>query len=350
MLQIGYLDDSRLQNIPKRARAAHEFCFYLHDLIAQMTASAERSGINQLQIVLRDEDDVAALQACENPIEFLSQTGRHEEERKLAVSHICAALFPDMLHFIHAGLVAFEKRKFTLAFACLRKPFKEGLPLIALMCADEEDFFQKFRKDPVGYFDGRSFNGPTKKDAFEKAVLKCPDLFPMSSDRLHSLIFDGKNESGFSGLFDKAMHLVTANSNIKTDPYNFNFIFKHPTQDDIYDTSYEGISYILLCLHLMQLELMKRFNHPTEGYLKQLNMRAVGTYQATFLPGKSDMVVALNDTLGELMKCPVCHKEIRIKKSTAPRFFITEILECNHCGNEHQFPLSWLLSNNAEHK
>lgn len=348
MPQIGYLREDRLKNVPKRHRAAHEFSFYLHDLIAHLTSAAEQSGAGSIQIELETEQDVEAFKAASNAIDFLSATGRTDEERRLLVNHICAALLPDMLHFIHAGLTALEKRKFTLAFACFRKPFNEGLPLIALLCADEEDFFAQFKSDPVGFLDGSRFNRPNKKLAIEAAIAKCSDASIMSADLLYAYLFDFKTPSGFAGLFDKAMHLVTRNTDIKTEAYNLNFIFKDPRQNDIYESSYQGISYVLLCIHLMQIELMKRMHFPADGYLKQLNIRAVGAYQALFLKGRSEIANSMNEMLGDLMKCPVCHERVRLRKRTAPMFFVTENLECDKCGHISQFPLAWLMSNHAD--
>lgn len=346
--RIGYLSEDRLQDIPKRHWAAHEFSFYLHDLIAHLTYTAEQIGAGHIHIKLDTEIDVAEFQAASNPIDFLSATGRTDEERRLLVNHICAALFPDMLHFIHAGLAALEKRKFTLAFACFRKPFNEGLPLVALLCADEEDFFTKFKIDPVSFLDGGNFNRPTKRLAIEAAIAKCSGADFMSADVLYAYLFDFKNASGFAGLFDKAMHLVTRNQDIKTEAYNINFIFKDTRQNDIYESSYQGLSYVLLCIHLMQIELLKRMQFPADDYLKQLNMRAIGTYQALFLKGRSEIVSDMNETLGELMKCPVCHERVRLRKKTAPMFFVTENLECDKCGHVSQFPLAWLMSNHAD--
>ncbi len=348
MQRIGYLSEDRLQNIPKRHWAAHEFSFYLHDLIAGFTHTAEQIGAGSVHIKLETEGDIAALKAAANPIDFLASTGRTAEERRLVVNSICAALFPDMLHFIHAGLTALEKRKFTLAFACFRKPFNEGLPLIALLCADEEDFFTKFKNDPVSFLDGSNLNRPAKRSAIEAAIRKCSDASFMSADVLYAYLFDFKNSSGFAGLFDKAMHLVTKNKEIQTEPYNLNFIFKDPRQDDVYESSYQGISYVLLCIHLMQIELLKRMGFQANGYLNQLNMRALGTYQALFLKGRSEIASIMNRKLGELMKCPVCHERVHLRKKAAPMFFVTENLECDKCNRVSQFPLAWLMSNHAD--
>jgi hypothetical protein len=76
--------------------------------------------------------------------------------------------------------------------------------------------------------------------------------------------------------------------------------------------------------------------------------QAVGAYQALFLKGRSEIASGMNETLGGLMKCPVCHERVRVRKRTAPMFFVTENLECDKCGSVSQFPLAWLMSNHAD--
>ena len=49
-------------------------------------------------------------------LDLLSETGRYDKERRIALNGISVALFADMLHFIFEGLRALEKRKFTVAF------------------------------------------------------------------------------------------------------------------------------------------------------------------------------------------------------------------------------------------
>lgn len=213
------------------------------------------------------------------------------------------------------------------------------------MCADEEGFFAKFKADPLSFLDGGNFNRPAKRSAIEAALAKCPDSSFMSADALYAYLFDFKYASGFAGLFDKAAHLVTRNRDISTEEYNLNFIFKDPQDNDIYESSCQGLSYVLLCIHLMQIELITRMRFPANDYLKQLNIRAAGTYQTLFLKGSSSIAENVNETIVELMKCPACRARIRLRKKTAPMFFVTENLECDKCGHISHFPLTWLMSN-----
>ncbi len=343
-MQVGIIDIERLSEIPKRHWAAHEFCFYIHDLIAHLTRVAEEIGAGQLRIQLRDEADLEALRTSEDPIEFLIATGRTEEERRLMVNHVCRALFPDMLHFIHGGLIALEKRKFTMALSLFRKPFKEGLPLLALMSADEGDFFQKLKSDPRRYFDGQEFNAPAKKEIIAAAIDRCDGMEFAQPDALFSILFDYDNDGGLAGLFDKATHLFTRRSKNATEDYNINFIFKDPRDNDIYESCYRQIAYVLLFVHLLQIELLSRMGFPKASYLDHLTRVSVGGFESIFGNGPSRMVKFFNQEFREFMECPLCGEQIRLRKSTAAKFFLTEMLVCSRCGHEHQLPVSWIFT------
>ncbi len=349
-MHAGFIDTNRLSNIPKRDWAAHEFCFYIHDLIAHLTHVTEAIGAGQLNIELQNIADIEALKTAQNPIDFLSATGRSEEERWWIVNHICAALFPDMLHFIHGALMALENRKFTLAFSLFRKPFKEGLPLLALMCADETKFFQNLKSNPRKSFDGQEFNASAKKDIIAAAIQKCDGMGFADANALYSILFDYSNESGLAGLFDKATHLFTRRTNNATEDYNINFIFKDPRDNDIYDSSYKQVAYVLLFIHLLQIDLLGRMGFPKASYLEHLTRTSVGAFEVIFETGRSRMVSFVNQEYREFMKCLICNEKIRLRKSKAAKFFLMERLECNHCGHEYQFPTSWLFSqaNNDE--
>ena len=342
-MYIGIIEEGRLSEIPKRHWAAHEFCFHVHDLIADLTLLAEELGAGEMAIELRTESEIKDFELAEDPIEFLAKTGRTTEERRLMVNHIFRALFPDILHFIHGGLIALERRKFTLALSLFRKPFKEGLPLLASMCADEMEFFEKLKVNPKDNFDGQNFNSHAKRDVIAAAIKKCEGMEFADADTLYSILFDFNNDCGLAGLFDKATHLFTRRAGIATEDYNINFIFKDPRENDIFESCYPQITYVLLFIHLMQIELVSRMDFPKESYLERLYITSIGAYECIFGSGRSSMVQFCNRLFLPYMDCGTCGQKIRLRKSTAARFFLIEMLECNHCKYEQHFPVRWLF-------
>ena len=344
MSGLGLIDISRLRNIPEKHRAKHEFCFHLHDLMAGLLVEMDVTKTGRVSFSLENEDEAKLLEQSDHVLDFLAQTGRSEIERRAVVNHVSMALFADMLHFIYEALIALEKRKFTVAFTLMRKPFKEGLLLAAWMCADEEGFFDKLKANPRDSFDHGALSPKEKIGLLQKAIEKCRGMDFAKAERIHSLVYDRKNQLGLAPLFDKATHLVTRNENIATENYNINFIFKSPFDNDIYESHYSDLAMLLLFLHLIQIDLYSRMSFAKEKYLHWLLFTSIGAYESLFSVGRPRMVSLVNSSFKDFLVCQHCEAPIRLRKSDAPRFFVNEILECRDCGKAHRFPLSWLLS------
>lgn len=344
MKRIGIIDDERLRHVPKNRRGQHEYCFHIHDLMVQLLTEVELLQVGHVELHLDGEDEMRQLAESEHALDFLAATGRGEIERRVVINHMSVALFSDMLHFIFGALTALERRKFAVAFSLLRKPFKEGLLTAAWMCADEQDFFNRLKSDPRDSFDQGRLSPDQKKAVIQGAIDKCRGTSFADADRIYALVYDRKNEFGLAPLFDKATHLFTRNIHIATEDYNVNFIFKNPLDVDLYD-GYVDIAIILLFLHMMQIELCSRMDHYNKKYLNWLLFTSLGAYEALFVSGRSGMLLGANRMFKEFLNCPRCDEPIRVRKVDAPRFFITEMLQCRSCGAVHSFPLSWLLSN-----
>ena len=192
---------------------------------------------------------------------------------------------------------------------------------------------------------------------FRSAITATPGSGFTDAEAIYDAVFNYKNDIGFARYFDKATHLVTDFPRNRTEDYNLNFIFKNPLDDDVFEgNTYSQLAMLLLFLHLMQIELYGRMREPSKRYQNWLLITSLGAFEALFTKGRSRMIGVLNSKFRELMKCPHCDAQIRIKKSTAPRLLIGERLVCTQCQTEHHFPIGWLLSkgnhelfNNPEH-
>ena len=111
-----------------------------------------------IRFEIESEEDRQLLASGIHILDFLDKSGRGDLERRAVVNHVCNALFSDMLHFIYEALRALEKRKFTVAFSLLRKPLKEGMLIIAQMCADEVAFFDKMKSDAKNLLNRRDLD------------------------------------------------------------------------------------------------------------------------------------------------------------------------------------------------
>lgn len=349
MKPIGFIDQDRLRNIPKGSRPYHEYCFYLHDTMAGLLVQMEIQKASHVSFTIENDQELELLENGIHPLDFLSETGREDLERRAAINHICIALYADILHFIYEGLIALEKRKFSVAFCLLRKPFKEGLLILAQMCADEEAFFNRFKMDLNELLDFRKLNEEKIKSILENAMrsCECPPL--IDADNIYDCFFNRKNDMGLAGMFDKATHLITGFRHIQTENYNLNFIFKNPLDDDVYgEDVYIQISTMLMLLSLIQIELYSRMRKQKDSYKTWAIYTSIGAYEALFAPGRSKTAAHINKMLSEFLRCPMCDAQIRVKKNDIPRLLLGETLDCDNCLTTQHFPFGWLITRLTE--
>ncbi|NKC14113.1 MAG: hypothetical protein GKR94_18590 [Gammaproteobacteria bacterium] len=115
---------------------------------------------------------------------------------------------------------------------------------------------------------------------------------------LYEVALNRGNESGLAGLFDRATHLVTRYRQIQAEAYNLNFIFKNLFDDDVYEEgTYPALAMLLLFLNLMQIELYGRMREPSKQYLNWMLFTTIGTFEALFTTGQSNMVRFVNQNL-----------------------------------------------------
>lgn len=342
---IGVIDPGRLENIPKKYWAQHEFCFHLHDLMAGLLVQMEIKKANHIKFEIASEEDRKLLSSGIHILDFLNKSGRGNLERRAVVNHVSIALLADMCHFVYEALRALEKRKFTVAFSLLRKPFKEGLLIVAQMCADEAAFFEKMKNDAKNLLNRKDFDETGIKDLLRRAIGACRGAKFANEDALYNATFNFQNDIGLASLFDKATHLVTEFRRNQTENYNLNLILKNSEDDDVYSgASYHQIAMVLLFIHLMQIELYSRMGEPSKKYQNWMLFTSIGTFEALFTKGRSRLTDFVNRDFSQFMQCPVCQTQLRIKKNDAPRLFLGERLDCGHCQTTQHFPFAWLLS------
>ena len=345
MNRLGIIDQSRLKNIPPKSQPQHEFCFHLHDLMTSLLVQMEIQKAGQVTLESLTDKDRRLLESGLHILDFLNESGRGDLERRAVINHLCVALYADMLYFIYEGLRALEKRKFAVAFTLFRKPLKEGMLFAAQMCADEERFFDRMKLDAKNLLIRQRLNKAGVKSLLGSALKVCRHTSLLSAERIYDTVFDRQNPAGLAVLFDKATHLVTEFSAIQTENYNVNFIFKNPADNDVYENgTYRELATLLFFLNLLQIELYSRMGKPTKKYEDWLTFTSVGAFESLFVAGRSRMANFVNRHFGEFLECPVCQAKLRLKKSDAPRFFVAETLDCNHCLVSHHFPVRWLLS------
>lgn len=338
---------NRLKWLPGEARLAHEYCFFLHDECARMLIEYEAASAHEVKVQFKDKAEsrkFSKLAKANDVIAALRTLDRGSEARRVVLNNITMAMVSDCAHHLYESFRCFEKRKIVPGFNLLRKPLLDHLTYFSWMAAAEDDFYAAFSSgDPTRIT--QKIIGNRRKEIIAKALGTTALAGVVEADDIVSIIFDSRNENGLYGLFQHAVHLVTVDRiEVKTSPENFNFIFKHPFDDDVYEALYALLPTVLLYMTHVIMVLFERIKPMDAGARKALVFRSVNGYR--FL-GSKDGAAMLADTmnryLSALTKCKTCGSGLKVTRHNAARLLFTNAYRCTRCGRVWPFPFSWIF-------
>lgn len=326
---------------------AHEYCFFLHDECARMLVEYESAEAHNVKVQFKDKAEsrrFSKIAKAEHAIAALRALDRGSEARRVVLNNITMAMVSDCAHHLYESLRCFEKRKIVPAFNLLRKPLLDSLMYFSWMAADEDDFYAAFSSgDPTRIT--HKIIGNRRKEIIAKALGTTELAGIVQTDDIVSIVFDSRNENGLYGLFQHAVHLVTVDRiEIKTSPENFNFIFKHPFDDDVYEALYGMLPTVLLYMAHVILTLFERIKPMDTGSKKAFVFRTVNGYR--FLQSEENATILadrMGNVLSPLVKCESCGTALKVTLHNAARLLFTDAYRCTRCGRISAFPFSWII-------
>jgi hypothetical protein len=338
---------NRLQRIPRNLRLAHEYCFFLHDEFTRMLVEYETADAPKVSLKFTSKAQAKRFEALakkHNTLTAIRELGLHSEARRVVLNNVTMAMVSDCAHHIYESLRCFEKRKFIPGFNLLRKPLLDSLMYFSWMVADKDGFYSTFTAgDPVKLTQKRL--GNRRKEILGSAIANTDLMEIVTAEELISIIFDVANPDGLYGLFQHAVHLVTVDRiEIKTSPENFNFIFKDPFEDDIYEALYTALPAALLYIAHVILFLCERIKPADPGAKKAFVFRTINAYLALrYKDGGAALAKVMGETLSPHIQCPSCAAPLKVTQYNAMRLLLTDSFRCTHCRRKQLLPLSWIF-------
>lgn len=156
---------------------------------------------------------------------WMISNGYAEHANELAYKQVFVATLSDLCHFVHTALICSEKCKLTVTYSLLRKPFKDNLLILELLLADRESFLNKFNSEEMyKVLAIDKIDSDEKIKTIELALGNIP--YPTHSAKfLYDIRYNKKVDYGLEQLWQKANHIITSFSTMKTEDGNLNFIF-----------------------------------------------------------------------------------------------------------------------------
>lgn len=346
MTTSGLIPRRRMRWIPAEHRLAHEYCYFLHDESARLLVEYEKAEAHLVSIDFanKKEEKLFKKVAKTDAIEAMRLIGHHDAARRVILNTITMALVSDCLHHVYEALQCMEKRKSIVAFNLLRKPLTDNLLYLSWMFGDENSFFNSFMKgDPTLLTQKQLGNRRVTivADALRQTALSSI----LDADFIVDSIFEAKNAQGLYGAMQQAVHLITAQrAEVRTDPQNFNFVFKNHTDNDVYDGVYDLLPPLLLYLAHVMLGLFERIKPMDEGAKSAFVFR---TTHGLSLIGDADEVRAIRTLLTSLLQphcsCAHCDAPLTVTTHNAARILLTDSCRCTSCRRAMGLPFSWLF-------
>jgi hypothetical protein len=346
MTQAGLIPRKRLRRIPNKYRAAHEYCFFLHDECVRALVEYEKARAHTVSFKFKSKAHAARfgeLAAANDPINAMRELGYARQARKLVLSQITMALVSDCLHHIYEALTCIKRRKIVVAFNLLRKPLKDSQLLLSWMLGDENGFYSAFTSGNPEMLSQKRL-GNTRKEIFREAIAKIQMSAIFDPETLNEILYDRKSNNSFEPFFQRAVHLITVEHiELRTEAENFNFIFKNYTDPDVDEGIYRWLPYIMLYLSHVIMELFERMRPMDKGIRTAFLVRSLNAYSLATGIRVGETLSELEKAFDGQIRCPHCEKPIKLTRHSGLRVLMTESFRCTHCHRVQPFPFSWIF-------
>lgn len=214
---------------------------------------------------------------------------------------------------------------------------------LSWMLGDEDAFYAAFTNGDGKGVVAREVAGQ-RLAVIENALAALLIADVLTADLIHAALFDRKNPSGLYGLFQHAVHLVTAKHvELRTGPESFNFIFKNHSDDDLYEVLYDMLPQQMLCLSHVIVALFSRMRPMDAGLHHAFGVRSIlGLY---LIEGGENLAYAISQ-LGDpaCLRCAHCKRPFSITPHNAARIVMSDSYRCVGCRRVNPFPMRGCFS------
>lgn len=348
MHTLGIIPEERLQFMPRGTIPRHEFCFWLHDEVTRLLLEATQSGYLELWHTSLQE---AIKNGGRDPADEAVWEKLAEAGGIVATPiklDVLTAILSDTLHFIYESLIAFEKRKFNVAYSLLRKPLTENLIILCKLAKNDDDFIKSFADGTLQLKQVTNLNNKDRVSLFDDVIDKLHYKDFISGDLLNDIIFSRDTPNGLQRPMQQATHLITTrHESLCTPKFGLNKVFHFDQGDENYNV-YDSLPVVMFFILQISIALFWKYFPLSPVSLNEILVRSIGLY-GNIYEGRLDALSrALNKSLSSMIKCEWCEAgKPKIKKRYAASFYLNDQIHCGNCGRFSHTPLTYLLRSGA---
>lgn len=302
-------------HLPDEFHKSFELCFAAHDAIAQILVSGANSGI------FTPEIDGISPQELETKglidlVERLDDIGLIHKLPQILISRIFPTILSDFLHCIFEALEASRKGKLCIAYMLLRKPIQDNLMVLESIIQDEELFAERLSSSPPKFNRGDDIASHTARVSAVLTRTGFSEVF--SAEYIAKLRYDKNESDSFDGICNKANHITTSKSVIKTKKYDLNFIF--PSERSMHHQwsyLFSRLPYLLSYTYFLCDHISRRFAQTLDEYTDEI-FRIIGAlYVSSTIETQDDFRFRPALTLAEFFLEGIA-EQCRVRGYTPP--------------------------------
>lgn len=258
--------------LPERFWRKHKQCELF---VGQIEEFIINDIYNDLRYQTLESDSTNDINEGEHIFDYLLRKEKFEEHDKLIRKSLVSGLLMDTCYFLQEALSCSKKKRLTVTFSLLRKPFVFHLPVYLRILFDS-DFLEQFNNQDL--FDVNKITEDDKKLLIKKSLPLLLCAKTLTEEEIYDWIFNQKEQDSLINLSNKALHLsTTRNKNNETGIQNLNFIFANQNDiENLWAFLYQRLPILLLYfVEIIDPLILTQIDFPSGAFEKRIEERIV---------------------------------------------------------------------------
>lgn len=304
---------------------AHNNLTFCNDVFVSILHYADKTHLTQIQIPFNSEADYETFNSQDDDSwqDWLLQNGYRDLMYDAYYKHTFFSLLTDFCNFTLESINCAAKMKVSIAYALLRKPFKDTLGYFEWLVIDKNEFIDLLLND-----------NPEKLQIFKPKAKEHTSIIEQryGIPTYFDFRYDKSNTYSLEHIWNNASHIITTKYPLsKTQKGNLNFIFSDTENlNELIDYYYSVVPNIMLYALQIICMVFESFA-PLKEYTLAVNSLNRLLKMSTF----SDLVpfsevLEIFDKNKLPIICPRCGLNIKMTDKRLDNFKNTHLI-CPRC-------------------
>jgi hypothetical protein len=331
-------EEVSINNLPRKYHFAYQYCEFLYNNLVSTLNSLKEGQFFNHSVKFQDDKEFRIYEKLEPEeiVDKLFQSDKHILDAFMFVyKPLIEALLFDYITYMSEILLNILKDNLVICYSLLRKPLKETLTILEMICKNPALFVRDFWNKEPKNVDPNRLSFEQKKQNI-KEIVEMVDVFGIHSYKvIYEVRFGRETYLGFDSVWNRAIHLVTNREYSETEKRNLNFIFagKEEKQNMLHHIFYTLP--IILCYTNDVVEMLVSWIARLGIEDNYMNRRFFGylawSYQFHLRPKSRNEIRKILENYSKSFDCPNCKKKIGFNKQSFIEYCLEETISCQTC-------------------